>query len=264
MNSAYGKTIKRIANTSDEVVDRDYLFGSLIANEYRNISYEDINDKQVLLKNMAIDMSSTTSIIGVMILSMSKRLMNMFISVLNDVGANIYYGDTDSIIFDASKIDEASALYQVRFDKPLIGCDLGYFHEDLEFAGYKNIKCRGGYFAGKKAYMLICSGVDSSGVVNDQLIHCRLKGVNSAGIEDHISKYPEHVKLVDRYLSMFTKMYSKGGVDFCLNPGDKASFKLQLGVGVRTRNEPFIRKLKFCDGDDDDDDDACGGDDSSE
>ena len=65
------------------------------------------------------------SLLGIQILSMSKRIMNEVMCLAYDVGCHIFYQDTDSMhIFkdDLPKLEEA---YKNKYNRELRGSNLG-------------------------------------------------------------------------------------------------------------------------------------------
>ena len=84
---------------------------------------------------------NSLNLIGVQILSMSKRIMNEVICLAEDLGINVYYQDTDSIHIDDDKIELLEKEFEKRFGRKLRGDQLGQFHPDFDKCNIKNNNC---------------------------------------------------------------------------------------------------------------------------
>lgn len=187
MNSAYGKMIQKpittsivfkrystkIFNKKTQEYEEDYpLDKYLIKNSAKVISYIQVNKNLYAIKvGQQIDTFYTNTLLGVQILSMSKRIMNEVMCTAEDIGIKIYYQDTDSMHIQKFKIDDLAEEYKKRYGRELIGKNLGQFHNDFDEVengyAYKSI------FVGKKMYVDMLKNEE-----NKQGIHYRMKGVN--------------------------------------------------------------------------------------
>ena len=132
------------------------------------------------------------------ILSMSKNIMNEVMCLAEEIGAPIWYTDTDSMHIDGHwvKGENESALgaaFREKYGRELIGKDLGQFHTDFDMGGSYMIeggelkpctkKCKGellaveSMFLGKKCYIDKLQDEDGQ-----QAYHIRLKGIKTASI----------------------------------------------------------------------------------
>ena len=141
----------------------------------------DINTNLVgITVNKQIDDFFTPTLIGVQILSMSKRLMNEVMCTAEDLNIEIFYQDTDSMHIVNDKIPMLAEEFKRRYGRELIGKNLGQFHSDFEpiVRGGNNPVSIESYFLGKKAY--IDRLQDDAGNLG---YHIRMKGVTGACIE---------------------------------------------------------------------------------
>ena len=157
MNSGYGKAIQKAHDVDTKLFDNRKDFESYLSKNYNKIKsfvkYDDDKKFKVSVGSTMTDHFNRCHI-GVEILSMSKRIMNEVICLAEDNSLNIYYQDTDSIHIEDKDIAVLSALYKNKYDKDLIGNNLGQFHSDFELEGAnKNIIATDSIFLGKKSYV---------------------------------------------------------------------------------------------------------------
>lgn len=245
MNSAYGKMIQKPITTTTEfkrehvkIFDKklgeyvdDYpLAKYLIKNSAKVISYIQVNKNLYAIKvNKQIDTFYTNTLLGVQILSMSKRIMNEVMCTAEDIGIKIYYQDTDSMHIQKNKIDDLAKEYKKRYARDLIGKNLGQFHNDFDEVengyAYKSI------FVGKKMYVDILKNEKG-----EQGIHYRMKGVNL----DCVKLYAEenNIEIYDIY----NKLYNGETITFNLLKA-KPCFKMNDNQTV-TNLKAFDRSIK--------------------
>ena len=170
MNSAYGKIIQK------PIKDK------LVYNKFRTMKkHVDYKTKQVsweeelpyakyMIKNSAKVIESnqisknlyqikvskpiydfaTNTLLGVQVLSMSKRIMNEVMCTAEDLGIRIFYQDTNSMHIEKDRLNDLASEYQKRFSRELIGKNLGQFHND--FDEVKDGYAHKSLFCGKKVY----------------------------------------------------------------------------------------------------------------
>lgn len=231
MNSAYGKMIQKPITTSivfkrhntkifnkktQEYEDIYPLAKYLIKNSAKVISYIQVNKNLYAIKiGQQIDTFYTNTLLGVQILSMSKRIMNEVMCTAEDIGIKIYYQDTDSMHIQKNKIDDLAKEYNKRYGRELIGKNLGQFHNDFDEVengyAYKSI------FVGKKMYVDMLKNDE-----NVQGIHYRMKGVNLDCVklyaeENNLSIYDIYNKLYDGETITFNLLKAKPCFKMCDN-----------------------------------------------
>lgn len=245
MNSAYGKMIQKPITTTTEFkrhhtkiwnkklndyVDDYPLDKYLIKNSAKVISYIQVNKNLSAIKvGQQIDTFYTNTLLGVQILSMSKRIMNEVMCTAEDIGIKIYYQDTDSMHIQKNKIDDLAEEYKKRYGRELIGKNLGQFHNDFDEVengyAYKSI------FVGKKMYVdMLKNEKDESG------IHYRMKGVNL----DCVKLYSEENNL--SIFDIYNKLYNDEEITFDLLKA-KPCFKMNDNQTV-TNLLNFDRTIK--------------------
>ena len=245
MNSAYGKMIQKPITTTTEFkrkhtkifnkklndyVDDYPLDKYLIKNSAKVISYIQVNKNLYAIKvGQQIDTFYTNTLLGVQILSMSKRIMNEVMCTAEDIGIKIYYQDTDSMHIQKNKIDDLAEEYKKRYGRELIGKNLGQFHNDFDEVengyAYKSI------FVGKKMYVdMLKNEKDESG------IHYRMKGVNL----DCVKLYSEENNC--EIFDIYNKLYNDDEITFDLLKA-KPCFKMNDNQTV-TNLLNFDRTIK--------------------
>lgn len=185
MNSSYGKTImkpidkKKTFYNSKEKADK-YMF-----NNYNRIigvyKIDDVGNKFYIKERLPINKHFSYPHIGVQILSMSKRIMNEVMTLAEDIGANIYYQDTDSMHIESHMVSKLAEEYKLKYDRDLIGSNMGQFHSDFDFESKDCLPVAvESLFLGKKTY------IDKVRCVNGGIesfhYHIRMKGIPNQSI----------------------------------------------------------------------------------
>ena len=200
--------------------------------------------------------------VGVSILSMSKRIMNEVMCLAEDNGINLYYQDTDSIHLEESNIKKLSNLFEIKYNRVLIGKDMGQFHSDFnleyytdsngkifedqdegKFCGIKR-KCKNVIstqlvMLGKKCYIDRLEGqTEDAKTITDY--HIRMKGVPDSCID-----YTYKKEQFNNPLEMYEKLYLGDAIKFDLLQGNaKDMFKFNKNYTINTLLE-FQRTIKF-------------------
>jgi hypothetical protein len=96
--------------------------------------------------------------------------MNEVMCTAEDLDIKIFYQDTDSMHIEQSRLNDLANEFQNRYNRELIGKNLGQFHNDFDEVAdgyaYQSI------FLGKKAYIdMLTNDKGENGV------HYRMKGV---------------------------------------------------------------------------------------
>lgn len=245
MNSAYGKCIQKPITTNlvfkkyqtkkfdkktKQYVDDYPLNKFLIKNSSKIIKYTQVNKNLYAIKvGQQIDDFYTNTLLGVQILSMSKRIMNEVMCTAEDLGIQIYYQDTDSMHIQKNKINDLANEYFKIFGRELIGKDLGQFHNDFDEVtdgyAYKSV------FVGKKMYVdLLKNDKGETG------IHYRMKGVNL----DCVKLYAEEHNLT--VFDVYNKLFNGETLTFDLLKA-KPCFKMNDNQTV-TNQLDFKRSIK--------------------
>ena len=147
-----------------------------------------------------------------------------------DIDIKIFYQDTDSMHIEKARLNELAIEYKKRFNRELIGKNLGQFHNDFDevadgFA-YHSI------FLGKKAYidMLINDKSEHS-------VHYRMKGVSLDCIELYANEH--NMSLIEVY----DKLLHNESITFDLL-STQPRFKYNKNRTMTSAKE-FKRKVSF-------------------
>ena len=100
LNSSYGKTCEGLHNTRTIIKDQDDAFDYMFKNFNVLKESKKLGNKYFIKENVEVIDDSSFNYIGVLILDMSKRIMNEVMCLAEDLGINIYYTDTDSMHID--------------------------------------------------------------------------------------------------------------------------------------------------------------------
>lgn len=173
--------------------------------------YEINENLDAITVNKQIDDFYTNTLLGVQILSMSKRLMNEVMCTAEDLKIELYYQDTDSMHIQYSKIPLLEEKFMDKYGRKLIGKDLGQYHSDFKVEGWNtdNIWSDESFFLGKKAYVdKLCSNESLKdylfGITKEikYEYHIRMKGVDLKCV-NLVAKDQFDNKVIDLYNYLF-------------------------------------------------------------
>ena len=194
LNSVYGKTILK-------PIDELYKFiPTNQVNDYIRRRYNYIKEitgidgkRRCIAKELKpYNRHFAFTPFGVNILSMSKRIMNEVICTAEDLNIPVFYQDTDSIHIHESKLNTLANEYKKRYNRELIGKNLGQFHPDFNSFGSTNempVAIRS-IFCAKKTY------IDQLQNTNQEIaFHIRMKGIIPDVIVDKANQlYPNDIQ----------------------------------------------------------------------
>ncbi|DBA02848.1 TPA: hypothetical protein N0F65_006638 [Lagenidium giganteum] len=193
MNSSYGKLLmkpivkKKVFVSGGQKKIDEYTKKNI----HKMISRTPISDNLAMFEeHKALSQHFSAVHLGVQILDSSKHIMNRVMCLAEDIDAKIWYQDTDSMHIDYDAVPLLADAYKKKYNKELIGKQMGQFHVDFELEGSKgNIFAKESIFLGKKSYldMLACDGNDVEG------LHIRMKGIPSKLFKDNA--YEKYLKL---------------------------------------------------------------------
>jgi len=250
MNSCYGKTIEKCHETNysfvygQEKFLKTFSYNSTISNIK---SATEITPGLFLLEKVANRNEHFSSPhIGSVILSMSKRIMNEVMCLAEDNNINIWYQDTDSMHIDDHSIDDLTYLFKEKYNRDLIGKNLGQFHSDFTVADSKGkISSIEAIFLGKKCYIDKLKYFDNDD--NEKFAyHVRMKGIPSKSIIENL-----HDHHTNNPLDLYKALLNGDKVKFDLNAScimqrDKDFKYKAIAAFARDNNtDGFIRELSF-------------------
>ena len=253
MNSIYGKTGMRMSETKTEFISNakkeQYIY-----DHFGVISEIQTNKFNTKITKRVCDNDSSLNYVASSILSMSKRIMNEVFSVMDDNKQSVYYTDTDSIHMLQKDVDTLGESYKTKFNRNLIGKNLGQFHTDFEMldekanerTGKKNIKCKKVHSIKHipittKTYLDILQGINELGeTVYDT--HIRIKGITKAGIDYELAQRGDDK--INSAISLFLDLKDDKKVCFYLNPTDHdVSFEFSSSGVLTRKTKSFMRIL---------------------
>lgn len=244
MNGAYGKTLQGAYNEQVVFKYGEDKLNAFVSKNYNCIdNYITFDDGEY--KKYRVQLTKPINQIynnvpcGVEVLGMSKRIMNEVMCLAEDNNMKIYYTDTDSMMFEDKHIKPLSDLYNKKYNKELIGKEMGQFHTDFsapnmvgDVFGVKSI------FLGKKCYIHLLKGKnEKSEIIYDY--HNRMKGVSDKAI-----KYYCLMNKITPY-KLYQKLYDGEKIKFDLVCGGNAcSFEYNKDYTISS-NSAFIREISF-------------------
>ena len=250
MNSSYGKTIqkpvdfdlkfiskwkkptKSAASSMKEGETSKYeRYWQKNYNKIIEVPFE--NDDYAIIKvRSQIDNHFNLSLLGIQVLSMSKRIMNEVICLAFDIGCHVYYQDTDSIHIEADDLPKLELAFEEKYKRKLCGKSMGQFHSDFPtINNHDEIpKAIESIFVQKKLY--IDKLQDSTGDI-DYMI--RGKGLTQESINYAAKRH-------GGFMELYKKLYDGSEITFDLTDGQPC-FEMRKDFTVSTRKK-FERRIK--------------------
>jgi len=244
MNGAYGKTLQGAYDEKIAFVYGEDKLNAFVSKNYNSIDYyvpfgdDDFKKYRVKLIKPINSVFNNVPC-GVEVLAVSKRIMNEVMCLAEDNEMKIYYQDTDSMHIEDKHIEPLSELYKTKYDRELIGKNMGQFHSDFSSDKIvKDIIAVKSIFLGKKLYLDVLEGLDE----NNNLIqdyHIRMKGINNCAI-----KYYCLINKITPY-ELYEKLYNGEKIKLDLTAGgNKCSFEYNKDYSI-TSNSSFIREVSI-------------------
>ena len=246
MNSAYGKSITKEIETESKFFNSKEDFQIYLSKNYNFISeYNEYgNGKYKVEYIKQFNQHFNLAHIGSEILSMSKRIMNRVMCLAEDVKIRLLYTDTDSIHIRDCDIKKLSYVYKNKYNKTLIGNELGQFHTDFELKvdGYKckNVVSVKSIFLGKKAYIDLLQGTHPISGEYIYGFHIRMKGVN----EGAVRVYSLENDMGDDIFKVYKNLYDGLCSKFDLIKGGNLNFKYDKNYNI-VSDPIFTRTVNF-------------------
>lgn len=244
MNGAYGKTLQGAYDEKISFIYGEDKLNDFVAKNYNSIDYyvpfgdDDFKKYRVkLIKPINAVFNNVPC--GVEVLAVSKRIMNEVMCLAEDNQMKIYYQDTDSLHIEDKHIEPLSELYKIKYNRELIGKNMGQFHSDFSSdIIVKDIIAVKSIFLGKKCYIDVLEGLDE----NDNIVqdyHIRMKGINTSAI-----KYYCFTNKINEYI-LYERLYNGEKIKLDLTAGgNKCSFEYNKDYTI-TSNSSFIREVSF-------------------
>lgn len=246
MNSCYGKTIEKPVMKDWKYIKDETIYNKKLKketnklNDFLNNHYNTI-DEHIQLEGSnihafhcfaPIDKHFNFSLLGIQVLSMSKRITNEVSCLAYDLGCQIYYTDTDSFHLRYDDIPIIEEAYKKKYNRELRGKQMGQFHSDFpEIKDHKETPYSiHSIFIGKKLY--IDELTDSTGEISYMV---RGKGLTQKSIKAQADKY-------GGFIPLYEALYNGSSVTFDLADG-QPSFTLNKNMTIST-NDHFYRQAK--------------------
>jgi hypothetical protein len=185
----------------------------------------------MITRRKSLDKQFNNCLFGVSVLSMSKRIMNEVMCLAEDIGATIYYQDTDSMHIERVGLEPLADEYRKVYNRELIGENImGCFHND--FDALKDAYCTYHISLGKKMYY-----DELRNDAGESAEHFRMKGIPNDVIRHHADiHFNGSVKALYEYL------YEGNSIEFDLL-ATKVSFKMEK-TGQILHKQSFKRRVK--------------------
>ena len=93
----------------------------MIKNSAKITEINEINENLYQIKvSKSIYEFNTNTLLGVQILSMSKRIMNEVMTTAEDLNIKIFYQDTDSMRIEKERLNDLSEEFKKKYNRELI------------------------------------------------------------------------------------------------------------------------------------------------
>ena len=211
MNSCYGKTIQKPIMEQEIYLTEKKLIPYLIKNNSKIKEVNQINENLYVANvGKSIDTYIGNTLLGVQILSMSKRIMNEVICLGEDNHIKVFYQDTDSMHVLKHQISLLEEKFKDKYNRVLVGNQMGQFHNDFDELkdgyAYKAI------FVGKKCY---CDLLKND--KNQKAIHYRMKGVDLDCVKLVANERIEGETEYERIFGLYEELYQGKPIEFNLS-----------------------------------------------
>ena len=243
MNSCYGKCLLKPIESEIKIISNDKI------NDYVQKNYNYIKEYTELKNNCLVKETKTINehfnnvYAGVEILSMSKRIMNEVMCTAEDAKLNIYYQDTDSMHINDADIKILSDEFKKKYDRELIGSDMGQFHSDFKLKGAaSDIYATKSIFLGKKCYLDLLESKNDKGETITGT-HIRMKGISKKAIEHYSDEKNKSICEIYEHLYEHNKLWDNDKFDL-LAGGKAIKFVYNKNLSVSSCNE-FKRSVNF-------------------
>ena len=248
MNSAYGKTLQKFIETETKIVP-DYEKDSfMLRNKNRVVSLLQMHSSKswVFTLTRNIDNQFTPEHVGIIVLDMSKRIMNEVMCLAEDLGCMVFYQDTDSMHIRLSDIPKLAKNYEIMYGRPLlkgkvkvdegltveqieekfgdqfVENEMGRFHSDFDSKKGDVLYAEESIFIRKKMYL------DKLKLSNGEVdYHARMKGIPQQCIDFAANE-------MDGYVELYEHIYEGKPYEFDILAG-KVSFKQSKDYSISTR-----------------------------
>lgn len=245
MNSCYGKCLLKPIDTETKIINKNKWDVYLRRNYNFIIEYSELDNYIIAKIKKPINKHFNNCYAGIEILTMSKRIMNEVMTTAEDNEIKIYYTDTDSMHIENDKIELLAKIFKEKYNRELIGNDMGQFHTDFEMQGYNNIISKKSIYLGKKCYIDYLEGYKYSD--NGEIIdikndyHIRMKGISA----NSIKYYAEHNNITP--FEIYEKLYNLEKIEFDIMCGGEAViFRYNKALKIHSlKAGEFYRKIKF-------------------
>jgi len=237
-NSCYGRSLLKPIDIESKVIKEDILEDYVCYNFSSIKSYIKLNDcnKYIVKQNKNIVDHFNRVQVGTEILSMSKRIMNEVMCTAENAGIKLFYQDTDSMHLFNEDIDTLRNIFNKKYNRELIGDDMGQFHSDFKIDGKsENVMSKKLIVLGKKSYI-------------DELIniktgktdyHIRMKGIPN----NSILYYCEKNDITP--IKLYKKLYDGEQVTFDLTCGKTKSLLRYNNNMTYETLDIFSRRVQF-------------------
>lgn len=238
LNSIYGKTIIKphVKSTKYYYYDTKDYESFINKNSQDIIQMNQVYDSNIIKFDYIkpICKHFNFSLFGIHILSMSKRIMNEVMCLAEDLGIMIYYQDTDSMHIEKDKLNLLAEEYKKKYNRDLIGSDLGQFHSDFKLNNSKDVWSTEAYFLGKKAYVDKLKNKEG-----DEGYHIRMKGIPEKSIKAYAEEHYD-----GDVMKIYEELYNGKEIEFNLLANYQFKFEYAKNMTIRNK-DTFYRKIKF-------------------
>lgn len=248
MNSIYGKTGQKISDEKTLYV-RQEIEDQYIYDHFSLIKSIEKTLYDTKITTRFADESYSLNYVAVMILSMSKRIMNEVFDIMNTNQLQVFYTDTDSIHMLKKDVEPLAEAYRKEYNRELVGENLGQFHTDFSMENCKDVYSIKHIPLGSKCYMDLLTGTDEVTLEQKQDVHIRMKGINERAFKHEVEKRiqkKDGLTSIQATIEIYQDLAKGDSIEFIMNANElDASFEFG-SFGVKSREVgKFKRVIKF-------------------
>lgn len=236
-----------------EEIEEKMLNNTINEDEKQWLSDVEKQTKFIFRQYQQYDNFFVPTMIGVRILSYSKKLMNEVMVPAELEGILIFYQDTDSMhVLECQEqaLEDAWRKHNGKEpDKKLFGTDMCQFHSDFERVGGKEAVSHSSIFLGKKMYLDVLTARYEE--TNEIKMMTRMKGISKESLEHFKFDHAPEMEINEKIWSIYDALFNGQSLQFELVI-DKTRIQFTRNLEVksissfkRTVNAPICKHWEF-------------------
>lgn len=220
-----------------EEIERKMLYKALEKEDEQWLTELEKNTKFIFREYNQYDNFFVPTMIGVRVLSYSKKLMNEVMVPAELEGILIFYQDTDSMHVlecQEKQLEDAWRKHNGKSeDQKLYGSDMCQFHSDFERVDGKEAVSHSSIFLGKKMYLdVLISRYDETDKIK---MMTRMKGISRESLEMFTFDDNQNIEINEKIWRIYNDLFNGQSLQFELVI-NKSRFEFTRNLEVKSIN----------------------------